>query len=193
MRNLILLTLLTLNFNILFAQEQATNEFPKLKLSYETDEEIRVDVSPEMSYQFKYNNREILVAFFFAEKFWGSAFIVTYINFADTWQPLHQTEVEYADIYKELKFFETSKSKFVYFEYVIHGGGSSLQKTHSFVLFDIINNEIHELSYNGYINEENDYIRLENGTFEFNNLLKYPEILGVLENQAKVSKYIVRN
>jgi hypothetical protein len=73
------------------------------------------------------------------------------------------------------------------------GDDSTDKASHTFALFDIINNELYELTYKGQNDYEKDYTRVRNGTFELNNLLEHPEILHVLENQAKESKYIVRN
>ena len=186
----------------MFSQETIPTDFPKLELTYENEvwnsetyeweNVIFTSASPQMSYEFKYNNRKMLVAFFFGEINGTANVIGTYLDFADTWQPVHQNKIEYGQIYKELKFLNTDKTKYVYFEYR-NGGGSADNGSHTFALYDIINNELYELTYSGQNDYEKEYMRVKNGTFDLDNLMEYPEILSVLESQAKDSKYIVRN
>jgi hypothetical protein len=198
----LLLILLFFKINLLFSQEMISTEFPNLELTYENEvrnsetyiwEKVTfTNANPEMSYEFKHHDRTMLVAFFFGEPNGAANLIVTYLNFADTWQPINQKKFEYGQVYKELKFLNTEKTKYVHFEYMA-GDDSTDKASHTFALFDIINNELYELTYKGQNDYEKDYTRVRNGTFELNNLLEHPEILHVLENQAKESKYIVRN
>jgi hypothetical protein len=193
-----LLSLITfLIFNISFTQEIST-EFPKIKLrfeseqwnseAYETEKVIILDSTPRISYEFKWNDRTILVAIFT-----GRPNVVgTYIDFANTWQPLHQKLIDYGEIRKELKFYEDDESKFIYFENFIYGGSAGNQSCY-FTIYDILNNKIHELKYDGYEVVDSEFNQIRDGKFDFKELTMYPKILALLESEASKSKTIKRN
>lgn len=194
--------ILLLCFSFCFAQENNSNEFPKIKLRFESNELnkdnyeyekiIYLDSTPKMSYEFKLNKRTMLVAFFTEGR---PNVIGLYTNFADTWQPVHQKILDYGilgGIEEGLKFYNKEDSNFVYFEAFIPGGSSG-NGDYSFALYDIMKNEVYILNYSGYINWDVNYPQIMDGKFEFNNLLDHPEVLRILEIEAAQSKAIKRN